>query len=283
MFIITLITGIITGLIAITLLGRMTKNLPALTLLTVLTIITSMSLNNIYVISYVNAATYNFYLQRDDKVCRLLAIAYPDKFNAFIRKIKLIIRENKGKDSQLFFKMELINTIYSLVAPKATTMAITQYYQTEVGLYENLYYLDPELVLYMEFTKKYRTLLNPGAAVLLNGEENLNNLISKKEAVIESAILTPQPLITASQKERAAGLLRDILTFLGNHYGSDILATMTTDPTDPALDKRKAAAFIISFYKSILALKSDEVGIIFKYLYSGQNPSENRDETAPQT
>jgi hypothetical protein len=283
MFIITLMIGIITGLIAYTVLGRFITKLPILTLLTVLIIVLVMSLNKIYVISYINANTYEYFLKKNDLVCRLIAIAYPNKFNAFIKKIKQIIRENKGKDTQLFFKIELLNTIFNITASKATNQSLHDYYETEITLYENLYNLDPTMVLYMEFSSKYKHMLNPSLGVLLNGEENLNKLIAKKEAVILSALQTPQPPITTKEKEQAAELLRGVFIDLAAEYGNDMMAEITTDPTDPELDKAQAASFIISFYKKILALNADDVGLIFKYFYSAKTPSEDRDETGPRT
>ncbi|MES2218503.1 MAG: hypothetical protein V4501_08820 [Pseudomonadota bacterium] len=279
MFFITLIMGVLAGLIAITVISRYTKNQTIISALTVSIIVATMSLAKVYVVTYVHAATYEYYLKKDDPVCLLIATTYPDRFKSYIKNIKQIIRKNEGKDTQLFSKIELLNTIFNLTASKASNDSIYAYYQSELALYKALYLIDPDLVLFMEYTSKFKKKLNPGLAVLLSGELRVNDITEKKEAVILSAIKTPQPPLTTQEKEHATELLHNILVGLAHQFGEKTVVAMTTNPTDSPIDKASAALFIITFYQNILTLGKDDVGTIFRYFYNGQSASESLDDT----
>jgi hypothetical protein len=267
MYFITMIIGIIVGLAAIFVISRCTKNVTIISGITFLIIVVAMSLSKVYVVTYATAATYEYFLKKDDPVCRLIAITYPNQFKTFIENIKQVIRQNKGKDIQFFYKTQLLNAIFLITVPKATNATLYDYYQSELALYQALYQLDPNLVLFMEFSTKYAKKLDPGLALLLSGE------------VIASGIKTPQPLITSTDKARAADLIHDILNKLAIQFGDQAMSSITTDPSKVTISSSKAAAFIVAFYQNILNLDKDDVGIIFKYLFNGQSPSENRDET----
>jgi hypothetical protein len=279
MYFITMIIGIIVGLAAIFVISRCTKNVTIISGITFLIIVVAMSLSKVYVVTYATAATYEYFLKKDDPVCRLIAITYPNQFKTFIENIKQVIRQNKGKDIQFFYKTQLLNAIFLITVPKATNATLYDYYQSELALYQALYQLDPNLVLFMEFSTKYAKKLDPGLALLLSGEDKVKDVTEKKEAVIASGIKTPQPLITSTDKARAADLIHDILNKLAIQFGDQAMSSITTDPSKVTISSSKAAAFIVAFYQNILNLDKDDVGIIFKYLFNGQSPSENRDET----
>jgi hypothetical protein len=269
MMYISLILGALVGIITLAISNLYSKNLTLTTFLTVFAIVAACSLSKMYLATYVEAETYEYFLLREDGVCRLIAERYPNEFKAYIKNIKQIIRANEGKDSLVIYKITLLDAIVKLTVSKATNEAIYDFFKSELNLYKDLYSLDPSLVLYMEFPDQYKKKLNPSLAILLSGEGNVTQVISGEEEVIKSGLLTPQPPLNETQKAQATAQLQTIFQKLAQVYDESMLTQLTTNASDPKLNKRDAALYIISFYQAILDLGWEDAGNILRTFYKG--------------
>ena len=269
MMYLTLIIGALVGMITLAISNRYSKNLTLTTFLTVCAIVGACSLSKLFLATYVQAETYEYFLLKEDRVCSLIANRYPNEFQAYIENIKQIIRRNEGKDSQLIYKLTLLDAILKLTVSKASNATIYDFFRSELNLYKDLYSLDPSLVLYMEFPDQHKKKLNPSLAVLLSGEDNVKQVMSAEEAVIKSGLLSPRPPLDDAQQAQATAQLRSIFQKLAQEFDQSMLTKLTSNPSDPNLNKRDAALYIISFYQAILDLGRDDAGNILRTFYKG--------------
>jgi hypothetical protein len=247
-------------------LQQFTKNTSIISLFTAAIVLIVMLLTKAYILPYYHAQTYKFFLQIEDPQIKVIMAKYPQEFNNYINSTKNNFLTDDNDYKAALDKIIFLNSLFVKAVPTASNESIYNYYKTELQLYQVLFRVNPEFVLYMEFSNQFARAPKPKLILSLADAVLIKKYVNAKEAVVLSSIQNPQPPIRRSQKYAAAKVLGDIMTQLGEEYGKDTFSNTLRDPDNPDLNQNKSAGMVIAFYKKIVSLGADYTGLIFKYL-----------------
>ncbi|MDR3477318.1 MAG: hypothetical protein P4M14_04735 [Gammaproteobacteria bacterium] len=218
-----------------------------------------------YFIPLYEADTYETSLRRSDSVIDLMAKKSPEKFNRYIEKVKQSLLHHADKNKTFYYTNEYINSVFSESIPYASNKSLYVFFQNELEIDKKLFLVDPHLVLYIEFIDQFKTKTDPGTILSVTGDRLIENSARLKEAVIQSALESPEPPLTNVENNRAAQSVDAISAKLTEVYGKETLLNFNR-AEDPTIDQKKTAEAIMRFYSEILARGEDEAGLIFRYL-----------------
>jgi hypothetical protein len=254
------------GLSGRTFVRHFTNKTSTISLFTVVIVTITMLMTKAYVIPYYHAETYQFFLRVEDPAFRIIIARYPKEFKKFIAASKENILSEDGEYKQLLDKIIFLNSLFAKSVGTASNKSIYDYYVTEIKLYAVLFQVNPEFVLYMEFSNQFARAPKPNLILSLADEELIKKYVKEKEAVIVSSIQNPQPPINNKEKLISAKILHDILNQIHIEYGENTFSDTLNDPDNPNLNQTQSAKMVIAFYKKILDLDVNYASIVFKYL-----------------
>jgi hypothetical protein len=272
MIIIYMVIAVLLTLFCMTGLKRLTANNTTVSLLTVIILIACMALTQHYVTPYYLAETYEISLKHNDPRFNLIAKAFPAEFEKYIAEIKKSFFQYKQDEYRSIAKLTFLNLLFTKLLPSATNETIYAFYQTELEIDKKLFSLQPDLVLYLEFSDKFKTKAAPALIIALVNKPLIKRAIETKEAVIISALSTPQPPLTNADKHYALQTIHEVFEKLSVTYGHKIISDLVKQPDNPAIDAKMAALAFLSFSQLILDTGQDSTGIVYRYLglYAGK-------------
>jgi hypothetical protein len=177
-------------------LKRLTTNNSIISLVTVIILVAGMGLTQLYVMPYYQAETYEILLKYNDPRFNLIAKTFPDEFNNYIVEIKKSIFAHKHNEYQAISTLKFLNFLFIKKLAAATNETIYSFYQVELETDKKLSSIRPDLLLYLEFSDKFKTTADPNLIVSLIEKSLIDRAIETKKAVIFSALSTPQPPLT---------------------------------------------------------------------------------------
>lgn len=200
----------------------------------------------------------------------LLAQKSPEEFNAYVKKEKNeIIKSGNDKNNlTTFYTIEFLDSQVAKYSQIATNQSLYEFMQSRLNLFKMLIDTNPELILRLEFPRKYVDETNASLEKL---DEFYNKTMQNSENVIKSALETPQTPPTEQDSKKAVTILRNIATGLTKKFGKENVLLTFQDPTTPSLDKTIAANILISLYEDILATGVNDTGTVVKYVFRSGN------------
>ena len=239
----------------------------AISLISVIGIVISVMITNIFIVPLYLAETYESSLTKHNPVYKLIAAKFPVEYKAYISKMKNIILKDGNVNEIFYDDFMFLDSIYTQSLMKAGDESIYNYFQAKIELDKAFLGIDPGFILYFELPHKFKDrpdseLINQVAKGLLQKYINL------KEKVIISAIQTPQPPLTDQQINKATSFLKAIMLDLNNKNKLAVLKDTSKEPDNPKLHKHQAALAIMSLYENILSLGVANTGLIIRYIAS---------------
>ncbi len=185
----------------------------------------------------------------------------PILFDQFIKKVEKNILAH-GKPNNIFiYTAELQETVLPKYFPKSSNEAIFKFAKATLKWYEELYKLEPELIITIELKNNKITNLPKIEPKLLR------ELQISLEEVIISAISNPYGNRVSYNdfEERFQSLLQQLV----KKYGKDLIYQIFTKPEsiNSSSDKDIIAKIIIDFYKYLIATGEENTGIIYRSFY----------------
>ena len=197
-----------------------------------------------------------------------LAIRAPGDFNPYIDKVKKDILSNVDVDKKIEANTRLfLNAEVEKYFQIATNQSIYDYTKTLYTLYRKLIAINPILVLAAEFPNKF----SAGSSQINSSTSDSNQIMAAKEAMIKSAIETPEQTLTAADNQQAKTIVQSIVLDLSKKYGKDAVIKTFEHPDDATLDQKTAATILIDFYNNLLARGVEDTGLVMKYSLNPKN------------
>lgn len=191
----------------------------------------------------------------------LIAQAHPQEFQAYLQKIKQIIK--KGQTQTIpAYSAQLLNQIFFTHLQHAPDENVMLYLRATVDLYQYLYTKDPRAVVKLENNDPTNYDFKEIFADKMF-QSLLNHLLDTKRFLIENAIKSPQPIPSASQGEPLLQLVLDQLT---QKYGENTVHLLFTPGSEmpPSIQ----AKLFIEFYSDISNLGKERSGVLMRYIGS---------------
>lgn len=232
--------------------------------ISLIAVILSLSITKWYGAPYYYAYTFENSIKNKYPLFELLSTASPDAFSNYIKKIKQSILEDDQAKIEIYTS-EFIGSEFLQYAVHATNQSIYKYVKVTTDFYKSIYMVNPNLVVYLEFSNTFMLNKPIYNSDQLN-EKNLKDILSAKAGVIESAIKTPQPNLSTADVQRARLILDHIYQNLIAKYGNENVKITFQHPSDQKLDKKIAAEIIISLYQALVEQGVDNAALVLKYL-----------------
>lgn len=212
------------------------------------------------------AWTFESAIRHKYPIIEMLAQTSPDEFKAYVSKEKNeIIKSGSTKNNLIsFYTIEFLDSQVAKYSQIATNQSLYNFMQSRLNLFKMLIDTNPELILRLEFPRKFVDGNNMQS-------EKLNEFYDKNmqnaENVIKSAIDTPQTPPTEQDSKKAVTILRSIATGLTKKFGKDNVILTFQDPTSLSLDKTTAAKILIALYEDIITTGVNDTGTVVKYVF----------------
>jgi len=200
-------------------------------------------------------------LRHDYHLYQMIADQYPKQYQQFLARIKdsIFLDTDRLQIEELSF--ELLYEVYPKYLTKAPDDKIYADLLATLELYEKMYTENPAMILKLEFPKRF-TEVSLEPLKMSDYQDVLIQSRRAKTALVEAAIVDPQPLPDATQVEpQISRIIQDLV----NTHGREVVSTTFNSQEDVLLDKKKAASVVIDFYHMLLAQMPAGAGKIVRY------------------
>ena len=233
----------------------------------IIAVVITLFITRIYVIPNYVAWSIENQIRTKYPLFDYIAIRAPGDFNPYIDEVKKDILSNVDVDKKIEENTRLfLNAEVEKYFQIATNQSIYDYTKTLYTLYRKLITINPILVLAAEFPNKFSA-----GSPQINSTVDSNQIMAAKEAIIKSAIESPEQALTAADNQQAKTIVQSIVLDLADKYGKDAVIKTFEHPDDATLDQKTAATILIDFYNNLLARGVEDTGLVMKYSLNPKN------------
>lgn len=226
----------------------------------------------IYVMPYYEALTFDAKLKQQFPIYTTISKYYPKEYDEFVAQMKINIIEKHDFNKAMSDSQKLISNVIDKSIPFAANKDIYNWLKTSYAVEKKLYNINTEFVLALESPDRISNQLSVLKVINSIPKSDLDKILTAKENVIISgAIDKTNHKLSDSQIEKGISEAQQVYIILIEKYGED-LVNDTFKATTPFKDPANSAKVILMSYELFLSKSEDEVGLIFKALFTPSTP-----------